>query len=63
VRDAGSGGRYTGRNSRTRSLSVRIEYDQSIRSAITVAGILGYADNNSRIRGSASSATDPAGAR
>ena len=39
VRDAGSGGRYTGRNSRTRSLSVRIEYGQPIRSAITVAGI------------------------
>jgi len=41
VRDAGSGGRYTGRNSRTRSLRVRIEYDQPIRSAITVAGIRG----------------------
>jgi hypothetical protein len=41
VRDAGSGGRYDGRNSRTRALRVRIEYDQPIRSAITVAGILG----------------------
>jgi hypothetical protein len=41
VRDAGSGGRYTGRNSRTRSLSVRIDYDHPIRSAITVAGIRG----------------------
>lgn len=35
VRDAGSGGRYNGRNSRTRALRVRIEYDQPIRSAIT----------------------------
>jgi hypothetical protein len=51
--------RYTGRNSRTPSLSVRIEYDQPIRSAITVAGIRGYAANNSRIRGSASSVTGP----
>ena len=32
---------YTGRSSRTRSLRVRIEYDQPIRSAITVAGIRG----------------------
>lgn len=40
-RDAGSGGRYSGRNSRTRPLSVRIEYHQPIRSAITVAGIRG----------------------
>jgi hypothetical protein len=63
VRDAGSGGRYNGRSSRTRSLKVRIEYEQPIRSAITVAGIRGKAANNSRIRGSASSASEPAAAR
>jgi len=59
VRDAGSGGRYTGRSSATRALNVRIEYDQAIRSAITVAGIVGQARNNSRIRGSTGSTTDP----
>ena len=34
-----------------------------IRSAITVAGIVGHACSNSRIRGSTASTTDPAGAR
>ena len=43
VRDAGSGGRYAGRSSATRPLSVRIEYGHPIRSAITVAGICGHA--------------------
>jgi hypothetical protein len=42
---------------------VRIEHGQPIRSAITVAGIVGNACNNSRIRGSYPSTTDPAGAR
>jgi len=42
---------------------VRIEYGQPIRSAITVAGIVGNACNNSRIRGSNASTTDPTGAR
>jgi hypothetical protein len=42
---------------------VRIEYGQSIRSAITVAGIVGAACSSSRIRGSNPSTTDPAGAR
>jgi hypothetical protein len=41
VRDAGSGGRYSGRNSATLLLRVRIEYGQPIRSAIAVAGIRG----------------------
>ncbi|CKT14661.1 Uncharacterised protein [Mycobacterium tuberculosis] len=41
VRDAGSGGRYTGRSSATRAESTRIERSQPIRSAITVAGIVG----------------------
>ena len=41
VREAGSGGRYTGRNSATRADNVRIERGQPIRSAITVAGIVG----------------------
>jgi hypothetical protein len=42
---------------------VRIEYGHPIRSAITVHGIVGYAANNSRIRGSNASATDPNGRR
>jgi hypothetical protein len=41
VREAGSGGRYTGRNSATRAESTRIDRVHPIRSAITVAGILG----------------------
>ena len=48
VRDAGSGGKYTGRSSATRPLSVRTEYGQPIRSAITVAGICGNARSSSR---------------
>jgi hypothetical protein len=40
-------------------LKVRIEYGHSIRSAITVAGILGHACSSSRIRGSTASTTDP----
>ena len=59
VRDAGSGGRYAGRSSATRSRSTRTECSQPIRSAITVAGIVGYASSSSRIRGSAASVTDP----
>ena len=63
VRPAGSGGRYTGRSSRTRSLSTVSPRVQPIRSAITVAGIVGHAASNSRIRGSTSSTIDPARAR
>src|SRR5215208_6865818 len=63
VRPAGSGGRYAGRNSATRPLNVRIPYGQPTRSAITVAGIVGTALNNSRIRGSNPSTRDPAGVR
>ena len=59
VRDDGSGGKYTGRSSATRVLNVRIEYGHSIRSAITVAGILGQACSSSLIRGSTASTTDP----
>ena len=62
MRDAGSGGKYTGRSSATRALNVRIEYGHSIRSAITVAGIVGHACSNSRIRGSTASTTDPVAA-
>jgi hypothetical protein len=63
VRDAGSGGRYTGRSSRTRSLSTVSDLVQPIRSAITVAGIVGHAWSSSRILGSATSTIDPCGAR
>jgi hypothetical protein len=37
--------------------------DQPIRSAITVAGIVGYVASSSRMRGSTSSTTDPTGRR
>src|SRR6266540_1484550 len=63
VRDAGSGGKYAGRSSRTRSLSTVNDRSQPIRSAITVAGICGQATSNSRMRGSTPSTTDPCGAR
>src|SRR4051794_19337458 len=63
VRLAGSGGKYTGRNSATRPDNVRIDRSQPIRSAITVAGIIGHADNNSRICGSTTSTIEPAGRR
>jgi hypothetical protein len=63
VRLAGSGGKYTGRNSATRPDNVRIDRSQPIRSAITVAGIVGYAANNSRICGSTTSTIDPASRR
>src|ERR671932_2280617 len=63
VREAGSGGRYTGRSSRTRALSTVNPRVQPIRSAITVAGIVGYAASSSRIRGSTPSTIDPAGQR
>ena len=43
MRDAGSGGKYAGRNSRTRSFSTVIPRVQPTRSAITVAGIVGTA--------------------
>ena len=59
MRLAGSGGRYTARSSATRPLSTRIDRDHPIRSAITVAGIVGHAANNSRICGSTSSTIDP----
>ena len=63
MRPAGSGGRYAGRNSVTRDDSTRIEWVQPIRSAITVAGIVGYAFSNSRMRGSTPSTIEPAGLR
>jgi len=63
VRLAGSGGRYAGRSSATRPDSTRIDRSHPIRSAITVAGIRGYDFSSSRIRGSATSTTDPAGGR
>src|SRR5215471_205885 len=40
-----------------------MERSHSIRSAITVAGIVGYARSNSRIRGSAASTIDPLAGR
>jgi hypothetical protein len=63
VRLPGSGGRYTGRSCATRPDSTRIDRVHPIRSAITVAGIIGYTANNSRIRGSTESAMDPFGGR
>ncbi len=59
VREAGSGDRYTGRSSLTRARSARIECSHPIRSATTVAGMLGHTCISSRIRGSTSSTIDP----
>jgi hypothetical protein len=42
---------------------VRIEYGHSIRSAITVDGIVGNTLNNSQIRGSYPSTSEPVGSR
>ncbi len=63
VLDAGSGGRYAGRSSATRSFNTVIPRVQPIRSAITVAGIVGTSANNSRILGSNPSTADPCGDR
>ena len=63
VRDAGSGGRYAGRSSATRSRSTRTEYGHPIRSAITVAGIVGYASAAPGSAARAASVTDPFGGR
>jgi len=54
---------WTARGSATRPLNVRIEYGQAIRSAITVAGIVGQACSNSRIRGSTGSTNKPRACR
>jgi hypothetical protein len=63
VRLAGSTGRYTGRSSATRPDRVRIECGHPIRSPITVAGIVGNALSNSRIRGSYPFTSEPIGFR
>ena len=42
MRDAGSGGRNNGRSTRSRSFKTVSECAQPIRSAITVAGIVGH---------------------
>ena len=63
MRDAGSGGKYTGRKSLTRLRSTRTERVQPMRSAITVVGMSGHAFNSSRIRGSTPSTIDPVPAR
>lgn len=49
VRPEGSGGKKTGRSSRTRSFRMVMPLLQPIRSAITVAGILGCSDKSRRI--------------
>jgi len=63
VRDDGSGGRNTGRSSRTRAESTVIPRVQPIRSAITVAGMVGVCASSCRIRGSTPTTTDPVAAR
>ena len=62
-RSAGSAGAYSGRIAATRSRNHDIDPDQPTRSAITVAGICGYTDNNARILGSAALIADSTGAR
>ncbi len=59
MREAGSGGRYTGRSCATRTFKTVKPRSQPIRSAMTVAGIRGYSRSNSRIRGSTASTADP----
>jgi hypothetical protein len=54
---------YAGGNSATRDESTRIERVHPIRSAITVAGIVGYALSNSPTPGSPASTIDPVGLR
>jgi hypothetical protein len=44
-------------------LSTVNDRSQPIRSAMTVAGIVGHAASSSRMRGSTPSTTDPRGAR
>ena len=61
--DAWDGDWKAGRSSRTRSLSTVSKRVQPIHSATTVAGIVGHARNNSRMRGSAASMTDPRATR
>ena len=63
VRSAGSGGANNGRSSATLARSTDADRVHPIRSAITVAGIVGVLDSNARICGSNASTTDPAGAR
>jgi hypothetical protein len=63
VREAGSGGKCTGRSPDTRPESTRIDRVHPIRSAITVAGIVGNACSNSRILGFTSSTMDRCGSR
>jgi hypothetical protein len=62
-RSAGSTPTYSGRIARTRSLRIVIECAHPIRSAITVAGILGCSRNNTRTCGSTASTNEPFAAR
>ena len=59
VRPAGSCGRYSGRSSPTRSRSTVIDRSQPIRSATTVAGIVGHSASCSRIAGSPHQRSSP----
>jgi hypothetical protein len=63
VRCTGSGGTNNERSSATRSFSWVIDRSQPIRSAITVAGILGCCANSSRIARSNSSTAHGFGLR
>jgi len=63
VRSAGSAGANNGRSSATLARSTEGDRVHPIRSAITVAGIVGVLANNARICGSNASTTDPARAR
>ena len=63
VRDAGSGGRNSGRNCATRARSTVIAPVQPTLSAITVAGMSGNCCSSDRIRGSNTSTVDPRGSR
>jgi hypothetical protein len=63
LRPDGSGGRYSGRSSRTRVRSTVRPRSQPIRSATTVAGIVGVPFSSARISPSTASSADGIGRR
>ncbi len=63
MRPEGSGGKNSGRSSRTRSFSTVSDRVQPIRSAITVAGMRGVAISSRRISGSTESTIEPFASR
>ena len=63
MRSAGSAGANNGRSAATLARSTDAECSQPIRSAITLAGIVGVAVSSARICPSKASTREPAGLR